>query len=135
MGITGGKAASASLSIVVNSVLPEDEVSLFSGSGSLVTDSFTIPSGVTCVYVTSEAMSSPNPSFKDASFATSESGVSWGTLKITRTEMWASIVYIYNGSSYVRVTPGKTYTITYIGNISITYSKSINEQTPDVIDL
>lgn len=133
MGITGGKAASSAVTLVVESEVPTTKTSLYSLTNVAATKYFsiTIPNGVSVICVDIESQN-----YDDTTYAwlyNVDNENDWGYCEDwdgggSASEIW-----------YVKVTAGKTYNLClegdYYASVDISYSTTINSCIPDFTDL
>lgn len=127
--VTGNVTVGATLEASV----PTTETTLLSTVDVNTTVTITVPAGVRVLKVAGD-VSHEN-----------EGGVALDVYSVNSKKYWLS-VYNYEGASdiwYVGVTPNKSYTLklstdsetgTESGSVTISYSQSINNQTPKVTD-
>lgn len=127
--VTGNVTVGATLEASV----PTTETSLFSTMDANTTVTITVPAGVKVLKVSGDV------------YHEHEGEVALDVYSVNSKKYWLS-VYNYEYASdiwYVGVTPNKSYTLklstdsetgTESGGVTISYSQSINNQTPKVTD-
>lgn len=127
--VTGNVTVGATLEASV----PTTETRLLSAMDANTTVTITVPAGVKVLKVSGDV------------YHEHEGEVALDVYSVNSKKYWLS-VYNYGGASdiwYVGVTPNKSYTLklstdsetgTESGSVTISYSQSINNQTPKVTD-
>ena len=127
--VTGNVTVGATLEASV----PTTETRLLSTMDVNTTVTITVPAGVKVLKVSGDV------------YHEHEGEVALDVYSVTGSKYWLSIFGYENtaGAKYVGVTPNKSYTLsiaassesgTESGTVQVSYSQSINQQTPNVTD-